>query len=225
MITETMLKRAATEADHAIIDSLPAPSECVHQFSSSFQRKMHHIFRFAKHPVIHQLPKYVAFLVLVLTLASSIWLSIDAEARAAFFTWVREQYESFVEYKFVGDTPEVNNEIVYELTWLPEGFSLQKGQHLDGGTYLTYTDNSGRRIIFSYLQGDDAASLFVASDYTERQSIKIGTVHADFYQANEESSANALVWLSEDDALSFCIMANLSEDIMIKLAEGVEKNN
>lgn len=223
MINEEMLKKAADEAAQAITDSLPTPKECQHEFSASFQRRMQHIFRSTKHPIIYKFSKYVACFVLAVILISSTLLALNTEVRAAFFAWVREQYESFVEYRFIGEAPQENTVVEYELTWLPEGFSFQKEQNLDGGTYLTYTDDSGRRIIFSYLQGEDAASLFVASDYTEIQSIQIGNIQADFYQASEEGSANVLVWLSEKDNLFFCIMTNLSEDTMIKLASGVQK--
>ena len=61
------------------------------------------------------------------------------------------------------------------------------------------------------------------SDYAETRSIQIGNICADFYQANEESSSNMLVWTSEEDDLAFCIMANLPDDTMIKLVEGVQK--
>ena len=40
MISDEMLKKATAEADQAIRDSLPAPAECEHEFSPSFQRKM-----------------------------------------------------------------------------------------------------------------------------------------------------------------------------------------
>ena len=145
MISEEMLKKAAAEADQAIRDSLPAPAECEHEFSPSFQRKMRRTFRKAKHPIIYKLPKYAACFVLALILTSGTWLTVDAEARAAFLAWVREQYEAFVEYRFIGEAPQESVED--ELTWLPEGFSLQSEQDLDGGTYLTYTNDSGRRII------------------------------------------------------------------------------
>lgn len=105
---------------------------------------------------------------------------------------MREQYEAFVEYRFTGEASQENESADYELTWLPEGFSLQKEQNLDGGTYLTYTDDSGQRIIFSCLKGDDAASLFVTSDYTEVQSTQVGDICADFYQADGEASSICL---------------------------------
>lgn len=84
MISEEMLKKAAAEAEQAIRDSLPAPAACKHEFSPSFQRKMRRAFRKAKHPIIYKFPKYVASFVLVAILTSSIWLTVDAEVRAAF---------------------------------------------------------------------------------------------------------------------------------------------
>lgn len=157
MISEEMIKNAATEADQAIRDSLPAPAECEHEFSPLFQRKMCQAFRMVKHPVIYKLPRYAACFVLAAALASGTWLTANAEARTAFFAWMREQYEAFVEYRFTGEASQENESADYELTWLPEGFSLQKEQNLDGGTYLTYTDDSGQRIIFSCLKGDDCS--------------------------------------------------------------------
>lgn len=223
MISEEMLKRAAAEADQAIRDSLPTPRECKHEFSSSFQKKMRRTLRKANHPMIYKLPKRVACFVLVAILGSGTWLAVDAEARAAFFAWVREQYETFVEYRFVGDTLKENGAAEYELTWLPEGYSLQKEHTLNSGTYLTYTDDLGQRITFSYLEGSDITSLFVASDYESVYSVQIGNNHAEFYQAGQETSSNALVWLSEAEEVCFCITASFSEDTMIKLAESVQK--
>ncbi len=52
MISDEMLKKATAEADQAIRDSLPAPAECEHEFSPSFQRKMRRTFRKAKYPMV-----------------------------------------------------------------------------------------------------------------------------------------------------------------------------
>ena len=163
MISEEMLKKAAAEADQAIRDSLPAPAECEHEFSPLFQRKMRRTFRKAKHPVIYKLPKYAACFVLAVALVSGTWLTVDAEARAAFFAWVREQYEAFVEYRFIGEAPQENEIVDYELTWLPEGYSETESHILAGSSITIYKNESGRIIQFSYSQGGDATSLFVKS--------------------------------------------------------------
>ena len=148
-------------------------------------------------------------------------LKPELEARAAFFAWVREKYEAFVEYRFIGEAPQESEIVDYELAWLPEGFSFQKEQSLGNSSYLTYANDSGQRILFSYLQGDDATSLFMMADYTEVQSVQIGNVKADFYQASQETSPNGLVWVSEEENMCFCITASLPKDTILKLAEGV----
>lgn len=224
MISEEMLKKAAAEADQAIRDSLPAPAECEHEFSPSFQRKMRRTFRKAKHPVIYKLPKYAACFVLAVALASGTWLTVDVEARAAFFAWVREQYEAFVEYRFIGDSQQNDDKFKqYELAYLPDGFSEVNRMEADGNAVVVYQDISDDMIQFSYSQGDDAISLFVENNSFEVQTVWIKNVEAEFYLSNDPDAANVLIWKSEDDNTVFCITADLPQSTMIELAESVQK--
>ena len=96
---------------------------------------------------------------------------------------------------------------------------------LGNSTHLTYDNDSGQRILYSYLPGNDSTSLFMAADYTEVQSVQIGNIKADFYQASQETSNNGLVWVSEEENMCFCITASLPKDTIIKMAEGIQKNN
>ena len=223
MINEEVLKKAVAEADQAIRDSLPAPEQCEHEFSLSFQRKMRRIVRRAKHPVLYQLPRYAACFVLAALLAGGTWLTIDAEARTAFFAWVREQYESYVAYRFIGEAPQETSVAAYELTWLPNGFYLVDAQVMDGITLLNYADDAGQQINFSVMQGSGATSLFLTGDYGAVQSVQVGSGTADFYEASQAEHASGLVWVSGEENLCFCITAPLPKDTLIKLAEGVQK--
>ena len=223
MISEEMLKKAAAEADQAIRNSLPAPADCKHEFSPSFQRKMRRIFRKANHPVIYQLPKYAACFVLVVALAGGTWLTVDVEARAAFFAWVREQYEAFVEYRFIGEAPQESEIVDYELTWLPEGYSETESHILAGSSITIYKNEGGRIIQFSYSQGGDATSLFVKSNYSKIITIELGSTVAEYYEAEEQSDANALTWMSEDGEIMFCITAFEPKEVLVKIAESVTK--
>lgn len=225
MSSEEMLKKAAAEADQAIRDSLPAPEECVHEFSELFQKQMRRIFRRTKHPILYRLPKQVACFMLAVIIASSSWLAVDAEARAAFFEWVREQYEAFVEYRFIGDVPAENEIKEYELSWLPTGFSEVSRLEAEGNSVIVYQDLSNNIIQFSYSQGDDSISLFVQDESSEIQTVQVGNVVAEFYRSNDPDSANVLTWASEDGDMMFCITSTFSEDTMIKLAEGVQKKS
>lgn len=223
MISEEMLKKAAMEADQIIRDSLPAPAECEHDFSPSFQKKMRRIFRKANHPVIYKLPKYAASFVLVVALASSTWLTVDAEARTAFFAWVREQYETYIEYRFGGQSQVDTIDAQYTPTWLPEGFSMLKCSVLSEKTHIIYENDSGERLAFLYLKEADALSMFLSSDYKEMHSVQMGNTLADFYQATQSSDANALVWIKDD--ICFCVTGALPEETLLKIAESVQKSN
>lgn len=223
MISEEMLKKAAAEANQAIRNSLPAPAECEHQFSPSFQRKMRRTFRKAKHPVIYKLPKYVACFVLAVALASGTWLTVDAEARAAFFAWVREQHESFIEYRFIGRTDQELGNTEYELKSLPEGFSEVNRMDSNGNGDVVYQDVSGNMIQFSYSHGDDSVSFFIENIDSEAHTVCVNGRDAELYFSPDPNTANILVWKSEDDNVLFYIAANLPRETMIALAESVQK--
>lgn len=225
MISEEMLKKAAAEADQAIRDSLPAPEECVHEFSELFQKRMCRIFRRAKHPVLYRLLKQAACIVFAVIIAGSSWLAVDTEARAAFFAWVREHCEAFVEYRFIGDAPAESEIEEYELSWLPTGFSEISRLEADGNSVIVYQDLSDNIIQFSYSQGDDSISLFVQDEHSEIQNVQVGNVIAEFYRSNDPDSANVLTWASEDGDMMFCITSTFSKDTMVKLAEGVQKKS
>lgn len=47
-VTREMLERAALEVDQAILDSLPNPADCHHEFSPEFERKMIEIMKLRK---------------------------------------------------------------------------------------------------------------------------------------------------------------------------------
>ena len=225
MISKEMLKKAAAEADQAIRDSLPAPAECEHEFSPSFQRKMRRIFRKAKHPVIYKLPKYAACFVLTVALVSGTWLTVDAEARAAFFAWVREQYESFIEYRFIGYRDQDLGNAEYELKTLPEGFYEVNRMDSNGSGDVVYQDASGNIIQFSYSHGDDSVSFFIENIDSEVQTVCVNGRDAELYLSSDPNNANVLLWKSEDDNVLFYIAANLPRETMIALAESVQKNN
>lgn len=218
MIGEERLRAAAAEADQALLNSLPAASECEHEFSKPFEKRMRRIARRARHPSLYRLPKQAACVFLIVVLAGASWLTLDVEARAAFFAWAKARYEHFVGYRFVGGVPQ--EVTAYELTWLPDGFELVKRQTLDRNGVFIYKDVSGQQITFSYSWGSDAESLFITS-YAEIISVEVDGKAADFYLAGSEDEANGLVWVSADGKTMFCITASQTQDVLVKMAEGV----
>ena len=126
MLTDEMLCTAAAEADCALCESLLATMGQGHVFSARFERRMNRLLHRARHPILYLLLQRAACFLLLVILAGTTWLTVDVQARAAFFAWVRQQYESFTEYRFVASAPDSLDLSIPEPAWLPEGFEKQK---------------------------------------------------------------------------------------------------
>lgn len=223
MITDEMLRIAAREADQALMSSLPDPSECSHEFSKDFDRKIQKLIRRTRHPVMVMVFRRVACVFVAVVLICSTWLTVDVEARMAFFTWIREQYENFFVYRKDNVELDSRNTVDYRLSWLPAGFVPIDKYELESNTIQVYDDGNGNRIYFSYSKNTDVTSFFVEADYTTVHSVIVNDIKADFYWSKDASVTNSLVWTSEDGTTLFCISAFLEQDELIHMAESVEE--
>lgn len=222
MINDEALRTAATEADRVITESLPSAAACTHVFPPVFHKKMQRTIRRGNHPAIARLPKQIACFILSAVIIGGTWLTVDAEARAVFFAWVREVYEEFVAYRFVGSTVAENSHVRYELTWLPDGYTEIDRLITEDGCTIIYSHDVSL-IQFVYSTGADADSLFIGDFNGEVQTIQIGEFIADFYQAQNNSQSSTVVWMSAQKDTLFSITTSLPKDIIIELCKSVQK--
>lgn len=220
MISETMLQAAAAEAGRALCDSLPPAETCTHAFSERFERRMRRLVRRGRHPAAYRLLRRAACFFLILTLGGTSWLAVDVQARTAFLSWVRYQYESVTEYRFAGDAP-VDAQAAPEPAWLPEGYSEADRQDAAGFSARIYTNEDGGMISFTCSQGTDAASLFLISDTGTLLEAEVNGLPADYYREPDPDAASALVWMSADGGTMFCLTGALPEETLIRIAESV----
>lgn len=222
MIHKDKLSASAAKATMAIIDSLPAPGECSHEFTPRFQKKMQRTIRRAKHPIIYNIPKRVACFIIAAIIIGSTWLTVDADARTEIFAWIREKYEEFIEYRFVGKPSSEKEKTDYELTWLPDGYTEIDRLITEDGCTIIYSHDVSL-IQFVYSTGADADSLFVGDFNGEVQTIQIGEFIADFYQAQNNSQSSTVVWMLAQKDTLFSITTSLPKDIIIELCKSVQK--
>lgn len=222
MIHKDKLSASAAKATMAIIDSLPAPGECSHEFTPRFQKKMQRTIRRAKHPIIYNIPKRVACFIIAAIIIGSTWLTVDADARTEIFAWIREKYEEFIEYRFVGKPSSEKEKTDYELTWLPDGYTEIDRLITEDGCTIIYSHDVSL-IQFVYSTGADADSLFVGDFNGEVQTIQIGEFIDDFYQAQNNSQSSTVVWMSAQKDTLFSITTSLPKDIIIELCKSVQK--
>ena len=223
MITDEMLSEAARKAAIRINDSLPVPAECDHQFSAKFDRRMKKLIHLSNHPIRYRLLRSAAMIALVLFLGFGSVLSVSVEAREVVLGWIKQQYETFYQYIFVGEpnTPETSH---YSPSWMPDGFTLIASFEIEGGEAYIYSDETGRIAQFSYSSNPDTLAMYIKSvDYDHYETAINGLV-ADLYIAPTEFEASELIWSDNATGIIFCVSAPVKEDVLTSIAEKIIKD-
>lgn len=224
MITDEMLTQAAAELANAINESLPAPEECNHHYSTRFARKIKRLIYKANHPIQHRILRSVASILLVVLLGLSSVLAVNVEAREVFFGWIREQYESFYEYFFEGQPSEVEPTTYYP-GWMPDDYVYQTTLEIDGGMIYIFVNSDGAIAQFSYTTSATTSSVFVENADYEYQEVAINGMQGELYISPSEHTRSELLWIDNTSNTLFCISAIADTDDLIKAAESVTKNN
>ena len=220
MISEEALRQAAAEASDCLVRSLDEAGIPVHNFSARFERKMRRLIRRARHPAAYRALVRVACAFLAFLLGSGVFLAVNPEARAAFFGWVRTQYSEFFVY-FFPESVEDSANTQYTLGWLPDGYYESARHTSDEMTRVIYTNGIGEKINFFYSK---ANRLHIASEDNEIHTVKVNGHSAEIYQSKKDNGRNNIVWASSNNSYIFEIIGNLSNDILIRMAENVQSS-
>lgn len=176
-----------------------------------------------KHIIWPRVRSAAACFLLAVLLTGTAILTFSVEARAAFFGWVREQYETFYSYFFEGDV--VNAEPAnYELGVLPDGYTFAAQYEIQGGKVYIYTSQNGSIADFSY--STDSEGFYLLADAAEcaHHAVTVNGMTGDLYITPDEETANMLVWMDSAKGLFFSISAPISGDELLELAKEVKVN-
>ena len=116
------LRKAAAKLAEARIAAQPSWDELDHEFSPEFESAMDKLMQKSQRKAIWRRVVYIAVsFLLVLLIGVGTVLTFNQEARASFVTWLREQYENSIIYRFWGSGN--NSDFpTYQIGWMPEGF-------------------------------------------------------------------------------------------------------
>lgn len=225
VLTDEALRGAAAEVREAMLRSMPAPEECVHEFSAEYEAKTERLIkRVELRESVRRISRSAAAVLLAVMVGLSGWLAVDAEARAELFSWTRELHEDRMIYRYsVGDKaltelPEV------ELTWLPEGYTEVVRDVDDDECIIVCRNKEGEGFVFLCRlvePGMHKELLFGDHEY-DASEVKINGMDGDLYIVTDGSSSNALVWFDETRGLVYSLNAYLDESVMLHIAKGVE---
>lgn len=222
MITEEMLREAAEKAGEALTAYYERdydPNEPL-EIPPEFEKKIERLKRRAKHPVFYKTMHRVASIALAILITGSAWITVDAEARAAFFGWVKETYETFFVYRFSDDINVSVEADRYEPSWIPEGYEKSRESDFGGKITIVYKNQEGQLLRFHYIYEFGTTGAFVDAEGGTIKKCKVGNYDADLILFDDIDISNNILWIDKNN-IAFHISAFLSEDELIKVANSV----
>lgn len=157
-----------------------------------------------------------ASLLLVLLFGASITLAVSPVARAAVITWLREQYENSIIYRFwaSGDFSEFPT---YQVGWLPDGFELLQEIEKEHLYIATYQSADGaHQIIFMYHPSNEEDTMIIGGDTDGSERLTIQGLYGE-YMPSEYGEKGELIWIDEVNQIVFVISATWRNKQLSKL--------
>lgn len=222
MISEDALRRAAREADRALVDSLPDPADCAHTFSPKFQRRMARLVRRHRHKGLYRGLRRAACVLLAILLGGTIFLSVNEEAQAAFYGWLREHVTGGQMYTYQGEPVEESAVVRYQIT-VPEGYWLEDSIEGNGFFEYRYVNEEKERLCFSYvyeLEEGIRASFIDESRMALQQTTVRGNA-ADLYLSTQKGGNSTLIWTEKSTGVLMDLTGPLDKETLLALAETV----
>lgn len=211
MISDVMLRNAATEAGEALMGSLPPDSPCMHPCPARLSRR-------ANHPALYRVRNRAAGVLLALILTSAVWLSVDVRAREAFFGWIRETYEAYFVYRYAGETPVKAESSHYQPTALPPDWVEVDRLFKETSATIVYRDADERLNYVTYMVSSSDPAVVIETK--EPAAVTVGETKAEYYPSNGEDESNTLIW--EQDGTILILSAYLPQEQMIWIAENIK---
>lgn len=221
MFSDEQLSIAAGKVRRSMLASLPTPEDCATDFSAEFLRKMQKLVIRQRHKATaNQFVRRAAILILSALIGLGGWLTVDVQAREAFFGWLRELGQNSIIYRPVEKNPSDAAKIRYHLPVIPEGYSLYWSDQDEFGGYFIYQNDGGKGLKFDYLYESNSSALLAGMLNAKISKTVVNGVTADLLVSSDPSIASAVVWTTDDNTVFF-LSAFLDKGDLIALAESV----
>ena len=216
MIPDSMLRGAAEKSCEIYVSRLEAgyDPKAQHKFSPEFEKKIKKLKRKANHPIVYSI-------ILVCLIACGAWFTVDAEARAAFFGWVKEIYETYFVYRFEGNADYSESTVAYRPTWLPDGYTEFHTSETESTTAVLYQNEEGLLLTFQYTHNPNETDWFIDAEHAVIKETTVNGCPAEIFMTDNITDSCSIAWIDEQNS-AFSVSAFLSESELIKIAENVQ---
>lgn len=223
MITDLDIAKAAKTVGQSMRASLPDPKLCAYEPTPEYVDR---ILALAEMNCSRQYysdkklwTKRVAAIFLAGIIGAGAWLSVDAKARDAFFSWVRHIYENSIIYSFfagerLDELPDCS------VNWLPNGFEQTMETGGQASRTKVYSNGSSEIYFDWWLVSDTTENAFLSAD-AEIRDVRVNEFEGNLLIPEDTEMTSELIWIDNEKGVSFLISAYLDESELIKIAESV----
>lgn len=161
-----------------------------------------------------------AMILLVLTVGFGTVMLTMPTVRAAVLKWVVEVYETYVLYRYSGESP-YEEVPAYTITDLPEGFVETERAELGLIVDVVYGNQEGDQIDLTYCAVQDGGITWFDTDTSEISEISINGYQGQFYKTTLLNGSNTLEWIDPTLNLHFIVDGQFEKEEMLHMAESV----
>lgn len=218
-LTDEMLRQAAPLARDAMLASLPEPEDCPADCSPRLRRRLDRMLRRQRHPALYRTVGQAAACFLAVLVLGGGWLAADQEARASFFQWTRQVYETQIVYRFAGEGAKHG---VYRVGWVPEGYTVWRENEASAFSTIIYVNADEKLLDFTYGPMQEGSGIAVTdTDQAVVKQVEINGIPGEFYLSTDPTLSNSLIWLDETSGMCFSIGGFLDEFDILHMAESI----
>lgn len=215
------LQKAAAKLREARLAALGPTDAFVHEFSPQFEQAMDRLVRKGQRKSArHKAVSIAASIFLVFVIGASITLAVSPQVRAAMITWLREQYENSIIYRFWGgDAP--SKFPTYQIKWLPDDAELSYTIEEEAFFAAVYQSSNGEELItFSYSPAEEVRMMDIWGSTDNSELLSINGMRGE-YIPFEDRSGGDVMWIDESTQIVFYLSSTLDKSTIISIAESV----
>ncbi len=223
MIPHELLLESASRTYDEYVSGLLSDydPEYRYEFSSGFEKKIERLKRRADNPVLYRTMRRIAIIILALLFAGTVWVAVDADARAAFFGWFNEIIGSSLVYHHDESADGNTKPVDYRPLWIPDGYSEDSVIVFVDETTVLYKSDAKGYLRFSYIVSQEKRTWYLDISDAEIKDCRVNAHPAQLLVSKQDSVASGITWTTEDSV--FLITGFVTESELICMAESVEE--
>ncbi len=196
------------------------PDDFIFTPTKQFARRIQRLKRRSTHSTIYRaLTRAAAFFLALLT-AGTIWLSVDAQARKIFYSWIQEIYQNTIRVIFTSADRGFTITDYYVLKDTPEGFEPYEVVKTDSGAQTVYRGEDVKQVIIIGYSTKSEQSFMCSTANAKQVAATVNGNPAVAFISGDTQTSNSMIW-SVDDNIFFHMAGFMELEELVALAESI----